>query len=286
MGGITACITADEDLQRIVADTVYGQFFSEQRPQVSICLHGREGIKQQTDEQGLKPEFSFAHFQRHVWQAAGKQVLSIRSGTALAPFHLYTIFDNDFRTGEVYSAPSTGANTLLYHVGHFWFSMLLANFLGRQRGMLLHACGVSVAERGLVFAGPSGSGKSTMARLWHNLPGARVLNDDMLAIRKLDGRYRLYGLPWSGNKEWVSATDVPLDSIFFIQPAPRNRHTVKGETHAAKDLLLQPFLGLCDRIALEGVLDLVSALAQDVPCYELGFTPDRSVVDYIRDEIK
>ena len=78
-------------------------------------------------------------------------------------------------------------------------------FLLRQRGWLpLHASGVSVGGRGVLFVAPSGSGKSTMATAFH-LHGHTVITDDVGAVR-IDngvgvvqpGRARVRLMPDSG----------------------------------------------------------------------------------------
>jgi hypothetical protein len=56
-------------------------------------------------------------------------------------------------------------------------------FLLRQRGWLpLHASGIEVGGKGILFLGPSGSGKSTTAAAFHS-GGCKVVTDDVAAVR-------------------------------------------------------------------------------------------------------
>jgi hypothetical protein len=60
-------------------------------------------------------------------------------------------------------------------------------FLLRQRGWLsLHASGVLVDGKGVLFVGASGVGKSTTAAAFH-AQGHRVITDDVGAVRTADG---------------------------------------------------------------------------------------------------
>jgi hypothetical protein len=60
--------------------------------------------------------------------------------------------------------------------------------LMRQRGWLpLHAGGVAVANRALLFLGRSGSGKSTTAAAFF-MEGHSVISDDVCAVRVADGQ--------------------------------------------------------------------------------------------------
>jgi hypothetical protein len=66
----------------------------------------------------------------------------------------------------------------------------------KEHGLLLHACGVISQGRGYVFFGPSGSGKTTTANLSLD---RTVLSDDLVIIKKHNGTYRLYGVPFRGD---------------------------------------------------------------------------------------
>lgn len=68
---------------------------------------------------------------------------------------------------------------------HYLLGWVMAILL-RQRGMLmLHASGVAVGGRAIIFFGPSGSGKSTTAAAFVK-QGATLLADDYVAIRLND----------------------------------------------------------------------------------------------------
>ena len=81
---------------------------------------------------------------------------------------------------EIVLDPEPGADPSLLRV-------LLAGrmmaFLLRQRGWLpLHASGIEVKGKGILFLGASGSGKSTTAAAFHS-GGCNVVTDDVAAVR-------------------------------------------------------------------------------------------------------
>ena len=74
--------------------------------------------------------------------------------------------------------------------------VLFATLLPRVGGMLIHGCGLRHAEIGVVFPGVSGAGKTTLAR---KAPDADdVLSDEIVAVRRLDDGWRVFGTPVLG----------------------------------------------------------------------------------------
>jgi hypothetical protein len=100
------------------------------------------------------------------------------------------------------------------------FLRVIFGWLCVQRGgLLLHACGLCRDARGYLFAGPSGAGKSTVATL---AAGATVLSDDLVIVRPVRGRYRVYGTPFHGSASTAPRCDssAPLTGIYFLVQAP------------------------------------------------------------------
>jgi hypothetical protein len=93
-----------------------------------------------------------------------------------------------------------------------FFSFLL---LGEE-GFLIHAAGLEKNGRGYLFTGPSDSGKTTVAR---TARGVRVLNDELVAVKKVSGGYRVFSTPFKGDFTGrIAAIDAPLERLFFLVP--------------------------------------------------------------------
>ncbi len=154
--------------------------------------------------------------------------------------------------------------------------------IARRGGLLVHGCGIVDKKKGYLFAGHSNHGKSTMARLWSN--SGDVLGDELMALA-IDGEglFRIYGTPWPGEYSKTSYGGVSLRKIFFLSPSLKNTaKRVRGAAAGAM-LLARSFAPTWDRACMESTLDAVTDLLRQVPCYELGFFPDDTVVDFVRD---
>ena len=52
--------------------------------------------------------------------------------------------------------------------------LLLMHYLAQERGVILHACGIVIDDRGILFLGESGAGKSTLATMWDQENGVDI----------------------------------------------------------------------------------------------------------------
>jgi hypothetical protein len=216
-----------------------------------------------------------------LYRVDGRNVFALKSPTfGLLPYCV-GIFDGDFRRGEVYSAVRETANGLPPHLLEFpLLQLLMVCLLAQGRGLMVHACGIDDGGRGYLFAGNSTDGKTTMARLWKD--HAIILNDDRIVLRQHEGRFWMYGTPWHGEYRGVSPRGLPLEQVFFLRHAKADDiHRVEG-AKAASMLLTRCFPPLWDAAGMSFTLDFCAQLAADVPCHELGFVPDESVVDLVR----
>jgi len=194
------------------------------------------------------------------------------------------VFNNNFRDGDIFS------NLLLLgdYENHFFplegpmGEVFMINLLGTGLGVCVHACGIADRDRGYIFAGFGGAGKSTTARLWQDTPGAVVFNDDRLILRKMKNGFWVYSTPWHGTGGVSLPISAPASKIFILRQANNNYAKPLNPPEAAANLLARSFPPIWDREAMEYTLDFYRDLCQSVPCYELGFVPDQSIVEYIR----
>jgi hypothetical protein len=160
--------------------------------------------------------------------------------------------------------------------------ILMVNLLSRGRGVLLHACGVAtIGGRGHLFVGVSGAGKSTLANLWRRRSDVVVLSDDRVIVRRRGEEFWAHGTPWHGDAKLASPVAVPLERIYVIEHAEENRAVPLKPVDAASRLLVRAFPTYWDAEGMAFTLQLLGQLSQAVPCYELGFVPDQSVIDFV-----
>lgn len=170
-----------------------------------------------------------------------------------------------------------------------FLQVLLINYLAqRQEGVFTHAIGVKdlVDGKGFLFAGKSGAGKSTTARIWHKSPKAMVLNDDRIIVRKVDGKFFIYGSPWHGEfSDYLTSRiePAPLKKLFFIYHSPKNIARQILEKKAFNLLYPALFPTFWDKECLENIVSFCQELIKNVPCYSLGFVNDSKVIKFVRD---
>jgi hypothetical protein len=194
------------------------------------------------------------------------------------PYRL-AVINRDFTEGDLYIHGPDPTDPAPFH--YPLDELIMVQLLSRGRGAILHACGVVDEGRGLLFCGVSGAGKSTMANIWKPTH-ATLLSDDRIIVRRMDGVFRMYGTPWHGDANVCDPGNAPLEKVFFIVHADRNYAKPISPIDAASRLLVRCFPPFYFKEGMEFVTNFLAEVAEEVPCYELGFVPDQSVVEFVR----
>ena len=275
IGAVGVCIVGNPRLE-FTEQSSYLDFLSIEPPNANYKL----SINPNPLEPTSLPIFETGRGWR-LYQDHNRWVIWVQTRN-LNPY-LVGNFSSDFHSGEIFAAesdqePGKKIFPLSYPLGE----LLMINLLATGYGIMLHSCGVIDRESGIVFAGIGTAGKSTTARLWKGLPGVRVLNDDHTIIRKIDGEFRVYGTPWHGQGGISLAANAPLKKIFILKHAETNLAVHLSPAQAATALLVRSFAPLWSTSSMTFTLQLLDELCQAIPCYELGFVPDQSAVEYVR----
>ena len=93
----------------------------------------------------------------------------------------------------------------------------------------------------------------------------------------------MYGTPWHGDFKELSLKGLPIRKIFFLRHSEQNSAVPRKGAEAVSMLLTRSFPPLWDKKGMEFTLKFCAELAKKVPCYELGFVPDESVLDFLKD---
>jgi hypothetical protein len=219
---------------------------------------------------------------RSVYLGSGKWCLELsRPPHHLAAFSDQVLtFDEHFTSGELFILerdPQRKPSFMFKLV----FDELWGNLMPIHGGLLVHASCISVDGEGMMFVGPGGSGKTTMAALWQDSLGARVLHDDRVVIRKKGDRFWAYPVPRMVEFRPSSARGVPLKRAYFIRHGHENNLTAKPAAQIVTGFLAESFVPPYNARAVELALQLLHDLSGVVPCQDLAFVPDRSVVDFL-----
>lgn len=256
-------------------DDTWKQFVCTEDPDIVIEISGSP-----IPESGLGQERVFQC--RDMWA-----VFEGHDRVSLILYHPYSpseiqrliVWDKELRHARFFVRASSRLNAVNpfdYPLGQIF----MAYVLSRNRGLMVHASGVDDHGRGYLFAGNSGQGKSTLSSLWES--HGRVLNDDRVIIRHVDNGFRVYPTPWHGSYANVSAQGVALDKVFLISHGHANSIRKRRSIESTCELLARSFPPLWDAKGMAFSLDLLSPMMQEIPCFELAFVPDETVIDLVR----
>jgi len=159
---------------------------------------------------------------------------------------------------------------------------LYMNWLATKSDFAMHAAGAAESASGYAFLGPAGAGKSTLAAQLASSATVQVLGEDNVIVRYIDGDFMLYGTPWHTDPRMCSPGGVPLTKLFFLE-----RTTPPGmrricESEAVQRLILNSFIPFYDREAVNRIMDRMTLLSHQVPCYGLSYELGSDVLSQIR----
>lgn len=185
-------------------------------------------------------------------------------------------FDLEKKTGHFELFPNIHSFDSFLRV--FFSVFLVVN----SDGFLLHSSSVKIENKGYVFTGASGSGKSTIATLKDNIS---VLSDEIVAIRKVKGRYYTFGTPFMSKFVFGGLNDkAGIESIFFLHKSKNNYKKPMKAVTAIKKLLPNILFFGVDRELHSKLLHLVEDLVNNVKFYDLYFTKEQGKVYDIIEE--
>ena len=163
-------------------------------------------------------------------------------------------------------------------IGH-----LLALALSENQGMIIHASAFSRGGRSFVFVGPSGSGKTTIVR---NTTGRGYIHDDRVAIRRISGNWKVFGLPMCDNNKLPGANvSEQLDELYFLVKGHQLQKTKISGRSALQLLGTQMIVPFDDHdLRLHAYRSLLDAISQ-LDCYRLRFPRDCDVISFLSGEM-
>ncbi|MGB3905131.1 MAG: hypothetical protein WBB22_09425 [Anaerolineae bacterium] len=278
VGGVVLALTSVGDGSEFDVEEAYERFASEAQAEVMLRVEGHAILDHEFGERVFDSggPWSLYHNQEG-W------TIGLRSpGSSPHPYQI-AILEPDFRSGDIYMKAGPLDDELLpFPLRHPLAEVLMVNLLSLGRGVLVHAYGVNDRGRALIFAGSSGAGKSTMAELWKDEEGTSILSDDRIIVREEEGRFWAYGTPWHGDARLCSPESVPLEAIFFIRHDEENSVVPLEARKAVSSLLVRSFPTFWNAGGMAFTLDFLSRMSQEVPCYDLGFAPDKRIVQLVR----
>lgn len=151
----------------------------------------------------------------------------------------------------------------------------------KKNGFSIHAAAINYNEKGILFTAPSGTGKSTQAKLWEKYRKAEILNDDRPVIRMKDGKWYVYGTPWSGSDLPVLNKSVQLSAIIAIKQSAENRIRRLTSREAVNYVMARCFLPYFDQKLMDIFIEHIGSVIQNIPVYLLNCRPDEEAVELV-----
>lgn len=151
-------------------------------------------------------------------------------------------------------------------------------------GFVFHASAISMDGEGYIFTAKSGVGKSTHTRYWIERFGERacVINGDKPVIRRLNGRFYVFGTPWMGKESWGMNAVVPLKACCFLQRGSKNCIRPLDRRQVVRRLFHQLLIP-GEEAAMNRFLDLMASLIQEIPFYLLECTMEKEAAQIAYD---
>lgn len=147
---------------------------------------------------------------------------------------------------------------------------------------VLHAAFVEWRGMGLAFTAPSGTGKSTQAALWEACAGAETVNGDRMAFGLREGRIWGFGIPIAGSSRIFRNRALPLGAVVLLEQGPENAVFRESPARALPFLLSQTTVNRWDGAFMEGVMELLGRLLEQLPVFRLRCRPDAGAVSCLR----
>jgi len=188
----------------------------------------------------------------------------------------------DLSRGQIYLRPDAFPGRPVDPFEYPLDELLMVHLLAQGRGIELHGCGLIADGEGILFLGHSGAGKSTMGQLWQQTGQARILSDDRIIVRQLEGQLWMYGTPWHGERRYSLNERVPLRQIYFLCHGAAHQLVHLPAAQRVAMLVARSFLPFHSSAGVQFSLDLCQELVRSIPCHELYFCPEASVISFLK----
>ena len=287
IGGVRLGLEAEDPATSLMVPDEYRPYIVPQPERVDICLRVHAGFPADLSESGGRTRvFSAPHGAGEdttvtdcLWsiETDGERVFIVTADPELTRYPArVAVLGPGETTWDLFAEPTGGVlDPLRYPMGH----LLIYHVAQHTGAVLMHACGILDASGGYVFCGPSGMGKSTLATLWSRA-GGQVISEDRLMVRRQDGAIRMFSTPRVGETDRAEAG---VTVVGMLRQAEANSFAAIGGATAISQLLTSCVQFYHQPGHVQNGLDTVMDIAERVPLFDVGFRPDSSIVEAIRD---
>ena len=116
-----------------------------------------------------------------------------------------------------------------------------------------------------------------MSKIWSETQN-QIVNDDRLIVRRQGDSYFVYNTPMYYVDRPKKA---PLSAVYLISHSPENKIKKLNGALAMTRMMAFSIQNNFDKEYIQTRLNFFSNLCSVIPVYDLGFVPDKNVVDFV-----
>lgn len=161
----------------------------------------------------------------------------------------------------------------------------IEQILNKFNAFILHSSVIKWRDKGILFSAPSGTGKSTQADLWEKYEGAEIINGDKAGIRKMNGKWTVYGLPIAGTSGIYKNKKAEISHIIVLKQGKENKLTKLSPREAFIKLYSETIVHTWDKEFQENIINMITDVVKSVQIYQYECLPDKSAVDFLKSQI-
>lgn len=194
------------------------------------------------------------------------------------------VFSRDYARGEIYS--SDDANFRRGNLGSLTMfptdQVLLSPLAAERGGFLLHAAGMVIDGKGLLFIGHSEAGKSTTVTMLREM--GEILCDDRILVRPGPDGFSIHGTWSHGTVSEVSPGSAPLLALMILEKSGENRIVpLPDRGEVLKILPRYTIRSLVTSGWWVKTIDALGRMTSQVPAYRLCLDRSGKVRESMRD---
>jgi hypothetical protein len=159
--------------------------------------------------------------------------------------------------------------------------IILARVLADRQAFYIHAAGMILYGKGVLFVGHSEAGKSTTVSMLKD--EGEILCDDRIIVRRWPEGFRIHGTWSHGDVPEVSNSSAPLSAIFFLEKSPENCLEPIEDRREINRML--PFYVIQPLVTADWwvkTLDLIQQISREVPVYRLKLDTSGKMKDILK----